>query len=252
MGDPERGDRFLQLEERHNVFADSDLASEMAAVTGAANRVNAAIYTLDPRGVVGTTNLDRTSTSASCAPTSARRRAACGCSPTPPAASRSSTTTARPRPGRDRRRDQRLLHPRVFAVERRSEAPGRQVEVKAPGRGCRWRRAVVSPPGRGHDAAAALSACGGRSWRPSPPSPTSGVRQPRSGHACRSRSLAVGWLAGTAAAGMAMAQVPGAADTAFQSGLTALHNSEYRSAQSAFATARTADPGLPSPIGARR
>ena len=59
MGDPERGDRFLQLEERHNVFADSDLAAEMAAVTGAANRVNAAVYTLDPRGVVGTTNLEQ-------------------------------------------------------------------------------------------------------------------------------------------------------------------------------------------------
>ena len=59
MGDTERGDRFLQLEERHNVFADSDLAAEMAAVTGAANRVNAAVYTLDPRGVVGTTNLEQ-------------------------------------------------------------------------------------------------------------------------------------------------------------------------------------------------
>jgi VWFA-related protein len=41
------------------VFADSDLAAELAAVTGAANRVNAAIYTLDPRGVVGTTNLEQ-------------------------------------------------------------------------------------------------------------------------------------------------------------------------------------------------
>ncbi len=59
IADPERGDRFMQAEERHNVFADSDLASEMAAVTGAANRVNAVIYTLDPRGVVGTTNLEQ-------------------------------------------------------------------------------------------------------------------------------------------------------------------------------------------------
>jgi VWFA-related protein len=55
--DPERGDRFLALEEQNNRFADADLASELAAVTGAANRVNAAIYTLDPRGVVGTTSL---------------------------------------------------------------------------------------------------------------------------------------------------------------------------------------------------
>lgn len=52
--DPERGDRFLSLEKEHNQFADGDLASELAALTGAANRVNAAIYTLDPRGVVGT------------------------------------------------------------------------------------------------------------------------------------------------------------------------------------------------------
>jgi VWFA-related protein len=55
--DPERGDRFLSLEEAHNRFADADLASEMTAVTGAANRVNATIFALDPRGVVGTTNL---------------------------------------------------------------------------------------------------------------------------------------------------------------------------------------------------
>ncbi len=58
-GDPERGDRFLAMEQRHNQFADGDLAAELAAVTGAANRVNAAIYTLDPRGVVGTTNLEQ-------------------------------------------------------------------------------------------------------------------------------------------------------------------------------------------------
>ncbi len=59
IADPERGDRFLQLEQQHNTFADSDLASELAAVTGAANRVNAVIYTLDPRGVVGTTSLEQ-------------------------------------------------------------------------------------------------------------------------------------------------------------------------------------------------
>jgi VWFA-related protein len=55
--DPERGDRFLALEQQHNVFADTDLASELAAITGLANRVNAAVYALDPRGVVGTTSL---------------------------------------------------------------------------------------------------------------------------------------------------------------------------------------------------
>ena len=53
--DPDRGDRFLQLERQGNRFADGDLAAEMAALTGAANRVNATIYALDPRGVVGTT-----------------------------------------------------------------------------------------------------------------------------------------------------------------------------------------------------
>jgi VWFA-related protein len=59
VADPERGDRFMAAEAQNNVFADSDLASELAAVTGAANRVNASIYTLDPRGVVGTTNLEQ-------------------------------------------------------------------------------------------------------------------------------------------------------------------------------------------------
>ena len=44
MGDPERGDRFLALEQQHNVFADGDLASELAAVTGAANRVTAVMF----------------------------------------------------------------------------------------------------------------------------------------------------------------------------------------------------------------
>lgn len=55
--DPERGDRFLSLEQQNNKFADGDLASELAALTGVANRVNAAIYPLDPRGLVGMTNL---------------------------------------------------------------------------------------------------------------------------------------------------------------------------------------------------
>ena len=53
--DPERGDRFLALGQQNNRFAEGDLASELAALTGAANRVNASIYTLDPRGVVGIT-----------------------------------------------------------------------------------------------------------------------------------------------------------------------------------------------------
>jgi VWFA-related protein len=55
--DPERGDRFLALEEQSNRFADADLASELTALTGAANRVNATVYALDPRGTVGTIDL---------------------------------------------------------------------------------------------------------------------------------------------------------------------------------------------------
>ena len=53
---PDHGDRFLALEEVHNRFADSDLASELAAIAGIANRVNASIYAIDPRGVAGTTS----------------------------------------------------------------------------------------------------------------------------------------------------------------------------------------------------
>ena len=53
---PENGDRFLALEGANNRFADADLASELAAVTGLANRVNASIYAIDPRGVAGTTS----------------------------------------------------------------------------------------------------------------------------------------------------------------------------------------------------
>lgn len=55
--DPERGDRFLALEQQNNRFADGDLASELSALTGLANRVNATVYGLDPRGVVGTTSV---------------------------------------------------------------------------------------------------------------------------------------------------------------------------------------------------
>jgi VWFA-related protein len=54
---PESGDRFMALEKANNQFADADLASELAAVTGIANRVNASIYAIDPRGVAGTTSL---------------------------------------------------------------------------------------------------------------------------------------------------------------------------------------------------
>jgi VWFA-related protein len=54
---PENGDRFMALEQANNRFADADLASELAALTGVANRVNASIYAIDPRGVAGTTSV---------------------------------------------------------------------------------------------------------------------------------------------------------------------------------------------------
>jgi VWFA-related protein len=54
---PESGDRFMALEKANNQFAEADLASELAAITGIANRVNASIYAIDPRGVAGTTSV---------------------------------------------------------------------------------------------------------------------------------------------------------------------------------------------------
>jgi VWFA-related protein len=55
--DPERGDRFLAMGQVTNRFADADLSSELAAITGVANRVNASIYALDPRGTAGVISL---------------------------------------------------------------------------------------------------------------------------------------------------------------------------------------------------
>jgi VWFA-related protein len=43
-----------------NQFADADLVSEMSYLTRAANRANASIYTIDPRGLVGGPDLDET------------------------------------------------------------------------------------------------------------------------------------------------------------------------------------------------
>ena len=41
-----------------NVFHEADLASELSELTRAANRANASIYTIDPRGLVGMPDLD--------------------------------------------------------------------------------------------------------------------------------------------------------------------------------------------------
>ena len=41
-----------------NQFADADLARELAEVTRTANRANATLYTIDPRGLVAGSDLD--------------------------------------------------------------------------------------------------------------------------------------------------------------------------------------------------
>ena len=47
-----------RLERLGTVFADSDLALEMAELTRAANRANVSFYTIDPRGLVGGPDID--------------------------------------------------------------------------------------------------------------------------------------------------------------------------------------------------
>jgi VWFA-related protein len=65
--DPVFGGRFGQTREQgrqeqgqfgQNQFADADLVRELAEVTRAANRANATLYTIDPRGLVAGTDLD--------------------------------------------------------------------------------------------------------------------------------------------------------------------------------------------------
>jgi VWFA-related protein len=57
--DDERGERFLALGQQHNRFADADLVAELRGLTNAANRANVSVYTIDPRGLVGTTDAGR-------------------------------------------------------------------------------------------------------------------------------------------------------------------------------------------------
>jgi VWFA-related protein len=54
-GSPDATDPFLK---QGNQFAEADLARELAELTRAANRANATIYTIDPRGLVGGPDLD--------------------------------------------------------------------------------------------------------------------------------------------------------------------------------------------------
>ncbi len=68
--DPVFGGRFGQTREEgqqlndqmrnNNQFADADLARELAEITRTANRANATLYTIDPRGLVAGADLDET------------------------------------------------------------------------------------------------------------------------------------------------------------------------------------------------
>ncbi len=67
--DPVFGGRFGQTREEgrqqqgmtnQNQFADADLVRELTEVTRAANRANATLYTIDPRGLVAGADLDET------------------------------------------------------------------------------------------------------------------------------------------------------------------------------------------------
>ncbi|HSC29259.1 MAG TPA: VWA domain-containing protein [Vicinamibacterales bacterium] len=55
-GEPDSTNPFLQ---QRNQFSDADLATELAELTRAANRANATIYTIDPRGLVAGPDLDQ-------------------------------------------------------------------------------------------------------------------------------------------------------------------------------------------------
>jgi VWFA-related protein len=56
-GNQEEANPFLR-ERSGNIFHEADLASELSELTRAANRANASIYTIDPRGLVGMPDLD--------------------------------------------------------------------------------------------------------------------------------------------------------------------------------------------------
>jgi VWFA-related protein len=54
----EEGQQFNQQYNQGQQFADADLARELAEVTRTANRANATLYTIDPRGLVAGADLD--------------------------------------------------------------------------------------------------------------------------------------------------------------------------------------------------
>jgi VWFA-related protein len=56
--DPQN-DPFLRQQNQGNNFAEADLVRELAELTRAANRANATLYTIDPRGLVAGPDLDQ-------------------------------------------------------------------------------------------------------------------------------------------------------------------------------------------------
>ena len=56
----EEGQQMNQQFNQGQQFADADLARELSEVTRTANRANATLYTIDPRGLVAGTDLDET------------------------------------------------------------------------------------------------------------------------------------------------------------------------------------------------
>jgi VWFA-related protein len=56
-GNSDDSNPFLR-ERNSNIFHEADLAAELSELTRAANRANASIYTIDPRGLVGMPDLD--------------------------------------------------------------------------------------------------------------------------------------------------------------------------------------------------
>ncbi len=55
---PELMDPFERVERQGTVFADTELIGEMAELADAANRTNTTFYTLDPRGLVSSPDID--------------------------------------------------------------------------------------------------------------------------------------------------------------------------------------------------
>jgi VWFA-related protein len=52
LNDGNRADSINDPQRQSEIFSDADLASELGEITRAANRANATIYTIDPRGLV--------------------------------------------------------------------------------------------------------------------------------------------------------------------------------------------------------